>query len=197
MLPPKPPLCKGRWPAGPEGLFEEFRLQSPSQPVRLTAPFTKEGLGEGIKNSHPLTKQGWDTKYSTVPPWLRRKPSLIDALTGAPGRPFPTCGSEVVSSPAGLQSLFTNRLLSEHLSGAACLRRSLYGENLAHLREKVNPCGGKMPVFSRKFHTENQVAFLQSHNGHFVTFLLYIVVTERESVHILNVSLHNYSSIIT
>ena len=154
MLPPKPPLCKGRWPAGPEGLFEEFRLQSPSQPVRLTAPLCKGGLGEGIKNSHPLTKQGWDTKYSTVPPWLRRAPSLIDALTGAPGRPFPTCGSEVVSSPAGLQSLFTNRLLSEHLSGAACLRHGLYGENIAQTREKVNPCGGKNGKILEKYRSK-------------------------------------------
>ena len=107
----------------------------------------KGRIGEGIKNSHPLTKQGWDTKYSTVPPWLRLAPSLIDAITGAPGRLFPTCGSEVVSSPAGLQSLFTNRLLSEHLSGAACLRRSLYGENIAQTRPKVNPCGGKSGNF--------------------------------------------------
>ena len=27
--------------------------------------------------------------YSTVPPWLRPGPSLIDALTGAPGMAFP------------------------------------------------------------------------------------------------------------
>ena len=119
-------------------------------------------------------------------------PALIDALTGAPGRPFPTCGSEVVSSPAGLQSLFTNRLLSEHLSGAACLRRSLYGENLAHLQPKVNPCGGKIPVFSPNFRMVNQVAFLQDQNSHFVTFSLYVVVGGADGVHILRVSLHNY-----
>jgi hypothetical protein len=62
-------------------------------------------MGEGIKNTHPLKNQGWDTdvQYSTVPPWLRHMPSLIDALTGAPVRPFPTGGSEVVSFSAGLQ----------------------------------------------------------------------------------------------
>ena len=35
--------------------------------------------------------------YSTVPPWLQCWAlPLIDALTGAPGRLFPTCSSEVV-----------------------------------------------------------------------------------------------------
>ena len=37
-------------------------------------------MGQGIKNTHPLKDQGWDTKYSTVPPWLRPKPSLIVAF---------------------------------------------------------------------------------------------------------------------
>ena len=45
----------------------------------------------------PEQNQGWDTKYSTVPPWLPLAKPLIDALTGAPDRPFPTDGSEVVS----------------------------------------------------------------------------------------------------
>jgi hypothetical protein len=103
----------------------------------------------------------------------------------------------VVSSPAGLQSLFTNRLLSEHLSGAACLRHSLYGENLAHLQPKVNPCGGKIPVFSPNFPVENQVAFLRAQNSHFVTFSLYVVVEGVGNVHILRASLHNYFNITT
>ena len=52
--------------------------------------------------------------YSTVPPWLRHKPSLIIALTGEPGRAFPLHGSEVVSSGAGVRLPFT--------AGAASLR---------------------------------------------------------------------------
>ena len=29
-------------------------------------------IGMGTKKSHPLNiNQGWDTKYSTVPPWLQ------------------------------------------------------------------------------------------------------------------------------
>ena len=63
--------------------------------------------------------------YSTVPPWLRTKPSLIDALTGVPGQPFPADGSEVVSLMAGLRNLLTNRLLSGQLTKGACLHHSL------------------------------------------------------------------------
>ena len=50
-----------------------------------------------------LKDQGWDTKYSTVPPWLQIALPLIDALTGAPDRAFLPDGSEVVSIPAVLQ----------------------------------------------------------------------------------------------
>jgi len=62
--------------------------------------------------------------YSTVPPWLRTSPPLIDALTGVPGQPFPAGSSKVVSFTAGVQSLFTSRLLSEDLTENACLSRS-------------------------------------------------------------------------
>ena len=49
----KPPLCKGRWPAGPEGL-------TIPQSASLTAPFTQGGLGGG----HTLPKaSGVDWGY--------------------------------------------------------------------------------------------------------------------------------------
>ena len=52
-------------------------------------------IGEGIKKfPSPEQNQGWDTKYSTVPPWLRLAPSLIDAVTGVTGRAFPPGSSE-------------------------------------------------------------------------------------------------------
>ena len=62
--------------------------------------------------------------YSTVPPWLRTSPPLIDTVTGVPGQPFPADSSEVVSYSAGVRSLFTNRLLSEDLTENACLHHS-------------------------------------------------------------------------
>ena len=61
-------------------------------------------MGKGIKNTHPLKDQGWDTKVfhgSTLVTAVR--PSLIDALTGAPVQPFPADSSEVVSLPAGVR----------------------------------------------------------------------------------------------
>ena len=65
--------------------------------------------GKAKNNPIPWRNQGWDTKYSTVPPWLRPQPSLIGTVTGAPVRPFPTGGSEVVSIRAGVQMPFTLR----------------------------------------------------------------------------------------
>lgn len=63
------------------------------------------------KNTHPLKNQGWDTKVfhgSTLVVVYIKLP-LIDALTGAPGRAFLPCGSEVVSSPAGVRMPHTKR----------------------------------------------------------------------------------------
>jgi hypothetical protein len=53
----------------------------------------------------PLKDQGWDTKYSTVPPWLQIALPLIDALTGAPGTSFPMLGSKVVSALQGCRAV--------------------------------------------------------------------------------------------
>ena len=48
------------------------------------------------KSPSPDEHQGWDTKYSTVPPWLQIALPLIDALTGAPDGAFLPHSSEVV-----------------------------------------------------------------------------------------------------
>ena len=47
-------------------------------------------MGKGIKNTHPLKDQGWDTKvfHGSTLVALKSEP-LIDALTGAPGMAFP------------------------------------------------------------------------------------------------------------
>ena len=77
----------------------------------LVSSYLVSVFGEGKKIAHPLKNQGWDTKkqYSTVPPWLPcTAEPLIDAVTGAPGRPFPACGSEVVTLAAGVRVSFTN-----------------------------------------------------------------------------------------
>jgi len=83
---------------------------------------------KGIKNTHPLNKdQGWDTKYSTVPPWLRQMPSLIGTVTGAPGVAFPRTQlrSGIVSGRV-TDALHQNDILSENLSGTACLHHSFF-----------------------------------------------------------------------
>ena len=36
----------------------------------MTPPYGFVYLGKANKKSLPLKNQGWDTKYSTVPPWL-------------------------------------------------------------------------------------------------------------------------------
>ena len=67
--------------------------------------------GDQNKKTHPLKDQGWDTKVfhgSTLVTAVR--PSLIDALTGAPVQPFPADGSEVVSFPAGVRKPYTRWL---------------------------------------------------------------------------------------
>jgi len=67
-------------------------------------------------------------------------PSLIDALTGAPGEAFLPHSSEVVSPDAGVQSLLTNRLLSGHLTTAhVFITAFLHSENLSQTPNKVNP----------------------------------------------------------
>ena len=74
-----------------------------------------EAWGEHIKIP-PLKDQGWDTKYSTVPPWLQLALPLIDALTGAPGGAFPVRSSEVVAAGQGYRSLSPYGFLSGHLT---------------------------------------------------------------------------------
>ena len=98
-------------------------------------------MGQVNKKTHPLKKQGWDTKslYSTVPPWLlcKTKP-LIDALTGAPGGPFPVRGSEVVSARPGNRSLSAPWASSLRIfSGDMSSSLPLINEKIAHFLRKV------------------------------------------------------------
>lgn len=71
-------------------------------------------------------------------------PSLIAAVTGAPGRPFPTCGSEVVTRTAGVRKPFSKMASSlgilprTHIFVSAFARK-----NLAYFFSKVNPQKGK------------------------------------------------------
>ena len=84
--------------------------------------------------------------YSTVPPWLRPWPSLIDAVTGAPGKAFLPCGSEVVSF-GSITEPCTDRLLSGWQFPNACLPHSLM-EQIYHKRRELSMlCGGKRGEF--------------------------------------------------
>ena len=55
----KPPLCKGRWPAGPEGL-------TIPQSASLTAPFAQGGLG--ANNIVQSRKESYKWKKDCLPP---------------------------------------------------------------------------------------------------------------------------------
>ncbi len=109
------------------------------------------GVGERIKKeSHPLKDQGWDTKYSTVPPWLQPQLPLIDALTGAPVRAFPPGGSEVVSPSVVLRDLSTNRSLSEQLTAAHVFVTAFAWSKCSTIGGKSQSLWRKIPIFSEK-----------------------------------------------
>ena len=107
--------------------------------------FTSFLIGEGIKNTHPLKNQGWDT--FSIPRFHPGCPAfaepLIDAITGAPGVAFPpTRLGSGIDGGRGSGAFQRRGSLSGDLTGIACLRHSLYRCNLAHLRRKVNPKPG-------------------------------------------------------
>ncbi|MBQ3146751.1 MAG: hypothetical protein IJB91_03375 [Oscillospiraceae bacterium] len=159
---------------------------------------------KGIKNTHPLKAQGWDTKYSTVPPWLQLVLPLIDALTGAPGGVFPPRGSKAVSFPASLQSLApTGFSLGKSQEGVS-FSQPLTGVNLSYQRKKVNPCGGSFC----KIMAKSVCIILQPEAITLVAFLCRIMLTKCnfsqhivfkivEISYILDESLHNYFYIIS
>ena len=104
--------------------------------------------GEGIKNTHPLKRiRGGIQMYSTVPPWLRQKPSLIGALTGAPVRAFLPCGSEVVSLSAGVRMPCTKVAPSLGIfRSARVFITAFYEKIVAQFFCLVNHSGKKCPV---------------------------------------------------
>ena len=100
-------------------------------------------MGRGIKIPTPeKSGVGYNyTMYSTVPPWLRwDPPPLIDALTGVPGRLFPTCGSGVVSLGGGNRCLSPQgHPLWESHRERVSPSQLLLTENLSQFRDVVNP----------------------------------------------------------
>ena len=83
-------------------------------------------LGKGIKNTHPLKDQGWDTKVfhgSTLVTAFR--PSLIDAITGASRQGISSLrlGSGIADC-RGTDAFQHRDILSEYLTVSACLRHS-------------------------------------------------------------------------
>ena len=65
--------------------------------------------GKVKKNPIPWQNRGGIQSIPRFHPGYGQRPSLIDAVTGAPGRAFLPCGSEVVSIQAGIQMPFTMR----------------------------------------------------------------------------------------
>ena len=82
----------------PQSGFHHDSLFAIHASLFITSP-----AGKGYKKfPSPEQNQGWDTKYSTVPPWLRLSPSLIDAVTGVTGRAFPPRSSESGIDPGSV-----------------------------------------------------------------------------------------------
>ena len=73
-------------------------------------------MGQGIKNTHPLKIRGGIQSIPRFHPGYGQCPSLIDTVTGAPGRAFLLCGSEVVSQKQGNRNLSPGGFLSENLT---------------------------------------------------------------------------------
>ena len=105
--------------------------------------------GDQNKKPHPLKDQGWDTKVfhgSTLVTAIT--PSLIDALTGAPDRALLPCGSEVVSSSAGVQAPCTGwNPLWESYRIRMSSSQLFSKRNLAHIYANVNPAIAKTGAF--------------------------------------------------
>ena len=82
--------------------------------------------------------------YSTVPPWLRPGPSLIDALTGAPGMAFPPIrlGSGIASGRDTGPFQHTGPSLGIFPETRVFVA-AFVSKNLAHFFWKVNPPEGK------------------------------------------------------
>jgi len=88
----------------------------------ICRPSAESAFGQGRCGHRPLrgalsgikipTPDETGVGYKCIPrfhPGYGHRPSLIDALTGVPGRAFLPCGSEVVSSPAGERNPCTKR----------------------------------------------------------------------------------------
>jgi len=94
--------------------------------------FSSFFVGGGHNKTPTPEDQGWDTKYSTVPPWLHRKAvPLIDALTGAPGMAFPHIRLRSgIANGRVTDALHQSGILSGNLTERACLHHSLLQEKI-------------------------------------------------------------------
>ena len=77
--------------------------------------------------------------YSTVPPWLCKAAPLIDALTGVPGKPFPTHGSEVVMRCRGAEPSQQTGSSLGILQSIGSSSKPLTKENIPQKKRTVNP----------------------------------------------------------
>ena len=111
-------------------------------------------IGEGIKNTHPLTKirggirNVFHGSTLVTAGWL----SLIDALTGAPGLPFPANGSEVVSSKGNCGASHQPALLCAFPKGCMSSSQPVTPPNLAHPQTKVKKKFSKHPGIKKSSH---------------------------------------------
>jgi hypothetical protein len=113
-------------------------------------------IGEGKIKTPPLKDQGWDTKYSTVPPWLQLSLPLIDALTGAPGMAFPHIRLRSgIANGRGTDALHQRwHPLWESYRTRVSSSQPVTRKNLAQNRKFVNPQAKNAPEES-ELHNNN------------------------------------------
>lgn len=124
-------------------------------------------LGRRYKKYPPPERSGVGYSNCSIPrfhPGCSEKTEpLIDALTGAPGRLFPTCGSEVVSFGAGKQKPFTMWLpLWESYRERVSSSQLFTTKNLAHFFWKVNPFGRERRCRRPKVWVENRARIVHN-----------------------------------
>ena len=123
-------------------------------------------IGQGIKNPTPWTNRGGiQVSIPRFHPGYGKWPSLIDAITGAPGRAFLPCGSEVVSQAAVLRKPCTIVASSLGILPLRVSSSQLFSNrNLAYFFRKVNGFRGGNPMSKDKTSEWNRAGI--GHNAH-------------------------------
>jgi hypothetical protein len=102
--------------------------------------------GEGIKNTHPLKDQGWDTKVFHGSTLVTAKAVTHWRFNGRTRQGISSLRLRSgILSGRGTDALHQNGNLSGNLSGKACLHHSFLRENFSTILLSCQSFGQKMP----------------------------------------------------